>query len=98
MLSDTAPSKSVSGVVWIRVFSWLIADATTIPLAAEVEVALHSVSVEKPFTVEISVSFRSDIKQFKSSSLPEIVAAIDELVNSTVKASLDGQLTLSEPV
>lgn len=98
MLSDATPSKSVRGVIWIRVFTRLIADSTAIPLAAEVKVALQSISIEEPFTIEVGVSFRSDVEQFKSRPLPEVVAAIDKLVNSAIKASLDSQLTLSEPV
>jgi hypothetical protein len=69
--------------------SWLIFDSACALLAAENGISLESILVEQPLLVNVTLAFHCDVKQFKSGSLPEIVARIYKLVGSSIETSLN---------
>jgi len=76
-------------VVGIRAFTWLVSHASILHLTAKYGVRLHCMLIVKPFALHIALAFLRNVQQFKSSSLPPIVAAIDKFINSAVEASFN---------
>lgn len=61
-------------------------------------VALQSLLVEEIFSIDISLALHCDIKNLKCSSLPEVIAGVDQLVDPAVEASFFNQLAIAEPL
>ena len=85
-------------MVRVTAFRRFIFKPTLVVLAAEKRVALHSMLVAEPLTLNVALAAHRDIHQLKRRSLPVVVTAIDQLVDSSVEAALARNLSLHEPV
>ena len=81
-------------MVRIRILSWLVLDSACVLLAAENSISLESILVEQPLLVNIALPFHRNVKQFKSGSLPEVIARIYKLIDAPVETYLNRQLPL----
>ena len=52
----------------------------------------------EPVSVDVCISLSRDVEKFESRALPEIVATVDELINTPIEASLLTNLPLAEPL
>jgi hypothetical protein len=85
-------------VIEIGTLEGLIFHASSGLLTLKYGVALQSLLVEEIFTIDISLSLHCNIEDLKSGSLPEVIAGVDQLVDSAVEASFFDQLAIAEPL
>jgi hypothetical protein len=72
-------------MVRIWAFRWFIFNPAGEVLTTEVRIGLYGVLVVQPFTLDITFTLICNIHEFEGGSLPEIVATIDQFINSTVE-------------
>jgi len=98
VLSNRATEERVNRVVRVAALGWLILQASVDVLAAEQRIALYSLLIAEPVSVQVTLAAHCDIQQLERCSLPEVIAAVDKLVHSAVEASLACNLPLNQPV
>ena len=85
-------------MVWISAFGRLVLASTVDVLTAEDRICLQSFLPTEPVPIHVRVTLRRNIEQLKRGALPEVIAAVDELVYATVEATLFTYLPLAEPL
>jgi hypothetical protein len=85
-------------VIEIGTLEGLIFHASRGLLTLKYGVALQSLLVEEIFSIHISLALHCNIEDLKGSSLPEVIAGVDQLVDSAVEASFLNQLATAEPL
>ena len=85
-------------MIRIRVLSGLVFQSSLHLLTTQNGIRLQCFLSKEPLSINIGVTFGRDVQKLESRSLPKIIAAIDELVDTTVKASFFSDLSLGEPL
>ena len=77
---------------------WLVFTSTSNVLTTKNCVSLQCLLSTQPIAIHVRVPFSCDVKKLKRRSLPEIIAAINELVNTPIETTLLTNLPLAEPL
>jgi len=67
-------------------------------LTTKHSISLKSLLIKKKLPIKVAFTFQSDIDKLKSGTLPEIVARIYQLIDSSIETTLIRNLSFSQPV
>jgi hypothetical protein len=98
MLGNRTTKQRIDSVIRIWALCRLVFQTTLIMLAAKHRVALHSMLVAQPLSIKVAFAFHCDVKKLKDSSLPEIIAAVNQLVDAAIEPTLLCDLPLHQPL
>jgi hypothetical protein len=86
-------------VIEVGSFAWLVPQSSLDILAAEDRIGLQSLLIEQKLApIDISLTLESYVDKFKTSTLPEVVAGVNKLIDSPIEASFFGQLSVCKPL
>lgn len=85
-------------MIKISTFKWLVFDSTMWILAAKQSVSLKSFLIEKIFSIDIPLSLHCNVKHFKTSTLPKVVAGVHQFIDTSVESSFLNKLPIAQPL
>ena len=98
VLRDGKSRTSIHRVIEVGSFARLVPQPSLDILAAEDSIGLQSLLIEKELApIDIPLTLESYVDKFKTSTLPEVVAGVNKLIDSPIEASFFGQLSVCQP-
>lgn len=74
-------------MIEIGSLEWLVFDSAMWILAAKQSVSLKSFLIVKIFSIDVSLPLHRDVKHFKASTLPEIIARIYQFIDTAIEST-----------
>jgi hypothetical protein len=98
VLADGEAGKGVVGMVVIWVGIGLIFQSSFVLLTANVGIPLEGKGVIEPLAFKVAFAFLGDIKKFKNTALPPVIARVHQLIGPSVEPSFKLKLPLGHPL